>query len=161
MHPLLDIGCGNWPIPADVYGDIEVPDNIKNLIGKFVCCDVQNLPFFDQTFNFVHCSNILEHLPNPHKAFTELKRVSRHGYIECPSAFRENILCQTGAHQWVIKIVNGKILTNKPRQITLLGIKIFPTTWLYRLLSKKRILWKFVDFLLGDIFNILYVHYRW
>jgi SAM-dependent methyltransferase len=39
--------------------------------------DMQNLPFRDQTYDFVFASHVLEHIPNDEQAISEVRRVLR------------------------------------------------------------------------------------
>lgn len=81
---VLDIGCG--------WGDFLIKDP-QNFIGvdineellekarkrglKVVNCDVKNLPFSNEEFDGVYCSNIIEHLSpeDNYKMFKEAERV--------------------------------------------------------------------------------------
>ena len=44
-----------------------------------VLCDGTRLPFPDQTFDGVFCSNMLEHTPTPERIFDEIERILRPG----------------------------------------------------------------------------------
>lgn len=37
--------------------------------------DLQELPFEDQTYDFVFASHVLEHIPNDEKAISEIRRI--------------------------------------------------------------------------------------
>ena len=112
----LDIACGAKPFPkADVLCDLNlkpVPDrSMKKLIthGKpFVLCCCYNLPFKDKAFDFVTSYYLVEHVDNPWRLFSELKRVSRHGYLQCPSWFNE-FLYGEKVHYWTVTKHNGKL----------------------------------------------------
>lgn len=52
---------------------------------------VENLPFKDNSFDFVIASHVLEHSIDPERFLNELQRVARAGYIEVPDAFMERI----------------------------------------------------------------------
>lgn len=75
---LLDIGC------KDLYFYDKLKDKYKitladyspgnNLIRKE---DIQNLTFADKAFDIVICQQVLEHIPNPPKAISELKRITK------------------------------------------------------------------------------------
>ncbi|MCL5877793.1 MAG: class I SAM-dependent methyltransferase [Candidatus Bathyarchaeota archaeon] len=105
----LDIACGAKPFPeADVLCDLyvePVPDrSMKKLetAGKpFVLCSCYALPFKDSAFEFVTSYYLIEHLTQPWIMFKELKRVSRHGYIQSPSWFNE-FLYGESVHCWVV-----------------------------------------------------------
>lgn len=51
----------------------------------------ENLPFVDQSFDFIIASHVLEHSTDPVKFISELMRVGKAGYIEVPHAFGERI----------------------------------------------------------------------
>lgn len=46
-----------------------------------VKADICNLPFEDNTFDFILCNHVLEHIPDDHKAMSELYRILRPGGI--------------------------------------------------------------------------------
>ncbi|MBI1884962.1 MAG: class I SAM-dependent methyltransferase [Chloroflexi bacterium] len=81
----LDVGCGrgsvSHPLAALGYGvigvDIElrVDGTVKDGRLAFVLSDAQSLPFAAETYGFVVCSEVLEHLPHPERALEEAFRV--------------------------------------------------------------------------------------
>ncbi len=105
----LDIACGAKPFPkANVLCDLNVkpvPDrNMKRLVtgGKpFIKCSCYALPFRDGAFDFVTSYYLIEHLEKPSVLLKELKRVSKHGYIQGPSWLNE-FLYGEKVHNWVI-----------------------------------------------------------
>ncbi len=105
----LDIACGAKPFPkANVLCDLHVepvPDrSMMNLAtgGKpFVLCNCNFLPFKDKAFDFVTSYYLIEHITDPWSFFKELKRVSSHGYVQCPSWFNE-MLYGEKVHNWII-----------------------------------------------------------
>ncbi len=52
---------------------------------------VENLPFKDDSFDFVIASHVLEHSAYPEKFLSEIQRVAKAGYIEVPDAFMERL----------------------------------------------------------------------
>ena len=54
---------------------------VKNWESKNcdIICDITNIPCDDQSFDFVLCSEVIEHLENPYKAIKELKRIVKSG----------------------------------------------------------------------------------
>ncbi len=165
---VIDIGCGMYPFPEFVfrdarrfYADFDLSNNPivrLGLRGTFCQVDIENLPFGDRQFDFLHCSNVLEHVPNPEKGYRELRRVGRHGYVECPSAFRENIICHTGAHRWIVAFTENGVVKSEPRQRRILGIRVLPVTWIYSVLSRVRICWKVFEFVMQDCLGLMYVY---
>ena len=166
---VIDIGCGLYPFPEFVfresspfYADYDVRNNPAERLNRkaaFCRVDVEHLPFSDAAFDYVHCSNVLEHVSDPAQGFREVQRIARHGYIECPSAFRENVICHTGAHQWIVNFTRDGVTISKPRETRILGVRIFPTTWLYRLLVSARVCWKVFDFIMSDCLGLMYRHF--
>jgi ubiquinone/menaquinone biosynthesis C-methylase UbiE len=82
-----------------------VPDRrMKTLVteGKpFILCDSRYLPFKNQAFDFATSYYLIEHMDDPWSLFKELKRVSKHGYIQCPSWFSE-LLYNEDVHRWLV-----------------------------------------------------------
>lgn len=91
---LLDCGCGTGPMISLLYEKdstknytglditpkmIEVGKS-KNLDGvKWVVGDCENLPFEENSFDAIICSNSFHHYPNPQDFFNSVKRVLRPG----------------------------------------------------------------------------------
>jgi len=79
---LLDVGCGQRPyektffaratkyLGADYLSDRSRPD---------VVCSALDLPFPDCSFDTVVSTEVLEHVPDPHRAVREMQRVLRPG----------------------------------------------------------------------------------
>src|SRR5262245_48369714 len=81
---ILDIGCGRRGLGATlidssrlvVGADPDVPAlgenvEIKRLVGAYA----ENLPFADASFDLVTMRFVVEHLPDPDRAFAEAARV--------------------------------------------------------------------------------------
>ena len=91
-HDLLDCGCGTGPMISLLYEVdskkhytglditprmIEVA-KAKNLSGvDWVVGDCEDLPFEENSFDVIICSNSFHHYPNPQKFFYSVKRVLR------------------------------------------------------------------------------------
>ncbi len=105
----LDVACGAKPFPkADVVCDLNllpVKDrSMKRLetAGKpFVLCSCYNLPFKDGAFDFATSYYLLEHIDYPGLFYLELKRVAKHGFIQCPTWFNE-FLYGEEVHSWIV-----------------------------------------------------------
>lgn len=87
----LDAGCGEGHLLAHLYK--------KKLLGRMVAIDldhrklnfarkhypyceyrngnIQNLPFADNTFDFILTTEVFEHLPDPETALSEIRRVAK------------------------------------------------------------------------------------
>ncbi|MBI2758993.1 MAG: class I SAM-dependent methyltransferase [Chloroflexi bacterium] len=165
-HPLLDVGCGPFPIPgADFVADIErklfdVPEMEARLKGRFVRCDIHHLPFATNTFSFAHCSNVLEHTEQPVQAFAELKRVASHGFAETPAAFFEKVINHSPRHLWIIRWKDERIIPVKPSGLWDTNIYLFSSaTWWIR--RKIPVLWKAIMIFLDVILNLAYNKFYW
>jgi SAM-dependent methyltransferase len=83
---LLDIGCGNKPLspflnPGVEYIGLDYPPTVtKGYSGKAdVFGDGQHLPFKSNSFDYVTVLDVMEHLPWPEAAFSEMVRVVKPG----------------------------------------------------------------------------------
>lgn len=88
-HQVLDIGCSSAILTAEVakflpQSAITGLDSYKKAIDfarkkyphlKFVVADAHKLPFKNNAFDLVICTETLEHLINPQLALLEMKRV--------------------------------------------------------------------------------------
>lgn len=89
---LLDVGCGDG-------GDCELfSESAKNIVGtdisfhkngieimkryeniSFIVCDACNLPFSNETLDYIHIKDALHHIKNHEKTLTEIIRVTKIG----------------------------------------------------------------------------------
>jgi glycosyltransferase involved in cell wall biosynthesis len=82
---VLDVGCGSSKILEALPHAVGLDLNFKPLRFRrqtnrlVVNGDVHRLPFADETFEAVICSEVLEHVPYDARVFTELARVLRPG----------------------------------------------------------------------------------
>ena len=91
---LLDCGCGTGPMisllyekdPSKHYTGIDLTPKMieiaraKELPGtKWVVGDCEALPFADNSFDVIICSNSFHHYPNPQAFFQSVSRVLRPG----------------------------------------------------------------------------------
>jgi len=74
---ILDIGSGGG------YGESFFPNRVSLDIDKNknpdIVGDAHNIPFGDDSFNTILCTEVLEHLKDPKKAIKEMKRVLKPG----------------------------------------------------------------------------------
>ena len=87
---LLDLGCGNAPYKPWFEGKVEryvTADFPPVSPGVQVACDTQQLPFSNESFDTVLCTQMLEHVPHPWLAAAEISRITRSSGIlilSCP-----------------------------------------------------------------------------
>lgn len=94
---VLEVGSGGSPyFRANVLCDAyEVTQ--ERFFAPLVCdrptimAFVEQLPFKDDSFDFVIASHVLEHSADPEKFLSEIQRVGKAGYIEVPDAFMERL----------------------------------------------------------------------
>ena len=94
FNDLLDCGCGTGPMisllyekdPSKHYTGLDITPRMietakaKDLEGvKWVVGDCENLPFGEDSFDAVICSNSFHHYPNPQAFFNSVKKVLRPG----------------------------------------------------------------------------------
>lgn len=87
---ILDIGCGSgyqlltlkelYP-HLELYGiDIVKTENLPEIINfSTVDLEKDNLPFEQESFDFIMCRGVIEHVNNPSKIFAEAYRVLKKG----------------------------------------------------------------------------------
>jgi SAM-dependent methyltransferase len=157
----LDIACGAKPFPkADVLCDLyvePVPDrSMKKLetAGKpFVLCSCYALPFKDHAFGFVTSYYLIEHLAYPWAMFNEMKRVSRHGYIQSPSWLNELFYGET-VHNWIVSKKRNKLFL-KPLRGASASFRLgFIFHKLYRYST-----WQVIHAILDEKFHLFTVRY--
>ena len=73
----------------------------------------ESLPFPDGAFDFVWCTQVLEHVVDPVLAAAELSRVARRGFVEVPSRTGE-MMNGNPTHRWVVDR-EGDVLVFRPR----------------------------------------------
>lgn len=87
----LDVGCGlgffaskAGKLGADVYG-IDIGERLINISrkrypkGKFSVASAARLPFKDNSFDLILCTEVIEHVNNQNKALSEIFRVLKKG----------------------------------------------------------------------------------
>lgn len=112
---ILDIGVGKKPL-GDINLDV-VPNPLCDIMG-----DIQYLPFRDTAMSKVVCKAVLEHVDEPHRAISEVKRVLRRGGVAEIGVPKENFT-NNSWYYLVFFIVNFPI-TLMPKFIRSLSKKI-------------------------------------
>lgn len=121
---VLEVGSGGNPYyRANVLCDAYLDTRERHFVPLVhdrptVLGFVENLPFLDDTFDFVIASHVLEHSPDPDRFLAEVQRVGRAGYIEVPDAFMERLSCYLD-HRLEITEREGTLqIRKKPAHVT-------------------------------------------
>jgi len=88
---LLDVGCGNKPyrslFQTDEYIGIDISTSLHNQSCFDKTFDGLHIPFPDECFDSVLCTEVLEHAVDPSKLMSEIIRVLKpggHAFITVP-----------------------------------------------------------------------------
>ena len=115
---VLEIGSGHHPrMRSDVLCDKFIEDDSQRggaiaTDRPIIQADGENLPFAGNSFDYVICSHVLEHMEDPESLFGELARVARRGYIETPSEIAERLFGWP-FHKWIINLVDGQLVLRR------------------------------------------------
>lgn len=95
---ILDVGCGDGyylyllsnlgnfnltGIDSDKKALIAANIQVKNKNMKLILEDIMSMPFKDESFDKIICSEVLEHLDNDKSALIEMKRVLKKNGVLC------------------------------------------------------------------------------
>ncbi len=102
-NKVLEVGPGATPHPrSDVFLELEY-GSIQERIAQsgrvgilqtekpVVYYNGKDFPFDDNEFDYIICSHVLEHVPEPEHIISEITRVGRKGYIEFPTIYYDYI----------------------------------------------------------------------
>ncbi len=121
---ILDIGCNLAAVEyAQTVADIQDFSKFyheKN--KKFILIQNKTLPFKDNEFDFVYASHVIEHIDDVSFFISELKRISKQGYIELPSLLEDNLVLSKNSsedHKWIFKFddVEKILLVEKKKEL--------------------------------------------
>ncbi len=107
---VLDVGSGHQPnrraniilekfMEETIHrtnNNVKTPEDKQLIIG-----DALFMPFTDKKLDFAIASHIGEHIDDPIKFCSELKRVAKSGYIETPGPLTE-FFFPSVAHKWTV-----------------------------------------------------------
>ena len=82
---VLDINPYETRLTLQAIDPENSPRFTKETWGQIDICDRKPWPFPDKYFDFATCSHVLEDIRDPVWVVSELSRVAKAGYIECPS----------------------------------------------------------------------------
>ncbi len=158
----LDVACGAKPFPkADVLCDLHVAPvkarSMKCLVtnGKpFVLCSCYFLPFKTGAFDFATSYYLLEHLDFPGSFFRELKRVSKHGFIQCPTWVNE-LLYGEDVHNWLVFKRGNRLYVRQ----TGYGKQKFWVSCLFHRLYRSRT-WQLLHAFVDEAFHVFTLTFR-
>lgn len=117
---VVEIGSGGDPfLRSDILvekfiEDCNERDTSVMLDRPVIAADGASLPFPDKSIDFIYCSQVLEHVPNPKQFLDELSRVGKRGYIETPHGDYERLRSRR-YHLWYVRN-EGDILYLKQKR---------------------------------------------
>jgi SAM-dependent methyltransferase len=77
LHFAPEKGLANYILQSRAFGNYQTADLLMEDVDHKV--DLTNLPFPDNTFDFLICNHVLEHVRDDSRAISELHRVLRPG----------------------------------------------------------------------------------
>ena len=124
---VLEVGAGSGLLQDAVadYTGLDISPTARRFFHKpFVEASATDMPFPDNTFDAVWSVWVLEHIPNPEKALSEMRRVVKpHGYLFLMPAFMVSRYAAQGYHVrpysdfgWQGKLtkLTGEVVESRP-----------------------------------------------
>lgn len=159
---VLDLGSGGHPFPlATVLADryVEPTEHRSEELvvdGRpFLISDAAALPFAAQSFDFVYCSHLLEHVERPLAVCAELVRVGKRGYIETPTLAKDMLFSWAqGMHRWHVLAIGGHLhfFEYAPRQLE--GVR--SGAWAYAIFAPHHHPIQELYYENPDLFNVMF-----
>jgi SAM-dependent methyltransferase len=122
---VLDIGSGDKPhwradvlverFPGAEHGAQRSGSAAARLDRPTFDADAEALPFADQSFDYVICSHVLEHVRHPDRVISEMMRVAPAGYIEVPEAASAKIV-DFPSHVWWCRLEDETLVFTAKQQ---------------------------------------------
>lgn len=117
---VLEVGSGGHPlIRSDILCDKFVFSSYERFLNlpvvmdrPFVGADAEHLPFRDKSIDFLYCTDLAEHLPQPDKFLQECMRVAHKGVIITPSVTAERMF-GWGYHAVMYEVQDKKLLIHR------------------------------------------------
>lgn len=72
--------------------------------------NAEELPYPDESFDFINCQGVIHHTPNTEKCLFEFNRVLKPGGIICFSVYHKNIFLKNASLLRIIARISGKII---------------------------------------------------
>ena len=94
---LLDIGAGGCQYKNRFKNLIYKSQDVKNNEQKIIdyVCDIKSIPVKKNSFDYILCTQVLEHLKEPHLAFKEFNRILKKGgkiFLTTHLSFEEHMV---------------------------------------------------------------------
>lgn len=144
---VVDVGCGQKYFDEATELIDYIPLNTDKKVHQL---DVSwdKLPYEDKEVDFLYCRHTIEDIPNPRWLISEINRVAKAGYVECPSPLIEIARgADAGSPPWrgyyhhrSVVWSDGDKLTIVPKYPIIEHFQ-FPDKFIIDLLQKGKDLW--------------------
>ena len=96
---LLDVGAGELQYKKYFSNvdyksqDLGIGDSSWNYSQVDIISEIYDIPVESKSFDYILCTQVLEHLKYPHQAFAEFSRIIKDGgllFVTCPLSWKEH-----------------------------------------------------------------------